>query len=104
MSSAPILTTCVYYSEHFKCVKEVADSIDSSDAVFIRVLQQLISDPEIEGKLCYIRPNFGFIPTAITSFGKSGVKLIELLAAFTRTLLPACFVKRQSGVRAVVPV
>ncbi|KAJ4429318.1 hypothetical protein ANN_26322 [Periplaneta americana] len=44
MPPAPILTrwgtwieACVYYSEYFKCVKEVVDSFDSGDAVSIRI-------------------------------------------------------------------
>ena len=34
----------------------------------IRVPKRLLSVPEIYGKLCYIRSDFGFLPAAINSF------------------------------------
>lgn len=84
---APILTrwgtwieACIYYSKNFKIVKEVVDSFDSSEAASIRIAQKLFSDSEIEGKLCFLRSHFGFLPSAITCLEKSGVTLVEQLA------------------------
>lgn len=93
---APILTrwgtwldACNYYCEHFEIVKKVIDSFDSDSAASIKISQDLLSHSEIQGKLAYIRSNFGFLPRIITSLEQRGCPMstqIELVKSVVSDL------------------
>ena len=79
---APVLTrwgtwldACNYYCEHFEIVKKVINSFDSDSAASIKVAQDLLSNSELQGKLAYIKSNFGFLPRIITSLEQCGCPL-----------------------------
>ena len=74
------LEACFYFCEHFQTVKSFVNSLSTEDARAIRTAQEVFKDDEMEGKLAYIKTNFGSLPSAIDRLQERGIALGNSIA------------------------
>ncbi|PSN31351.1 hypothetical protein C0J52_25994 [Blattella germanica] len=74
------LEACFYFCEHFQTVKSFVNSLSTEDARAIRTAQEVFKDDEMEGKLAYIKTNFGSLPSAIDRLQERGIALGKSIA------------------------
>jgi hypothetical protein len=65
----------MYYCDNFHAVKSAIDTLETQDAMAVRTAHDLFRDNEIEGRLAYIKANFGCLPPTITRLQEKGVTL-----------------------------
>lgn len=79
------IDACVYYCDYFQLVKRVVDSLEAQDARAIQIVQELFSDSEMQGRLAYIKANFGSLSTTITRLQERGVTLEKMISLVRTT-------------------
>lgn len=61
-------------------MKSFVNSLSTEDARAIRTAQEVFKDDEMEGKLAYIKTNFGSLPSAIDRLQERGIALGNSIA------------------------
>ena len=79
------INATVYYCNNFQAVKSVVAALESRDGKAIQRAQELFSDSEMEGKLAYLKANFGFLSSTIAKLQESGVKLVTSIGLVKET-------------------
>lgn len=78
------LNACMYYCENFKIIKQIVQSFDSEEAASIKIAQDMLSEPNIEGSLAFIKSNFALLTATITSLEKMGEEMVDSISLIKR--------------------
>ena len=80
------IVAAVYYAEHFDVFASVVDALDGSDAMSIRIVQELSKKTSLQADLAFIRAHFGSLPAAIEKLEKQGRTLTESTSILSEVL------------------
>ncbi|KAL4131839.1 hypothetical protein QTP88_009087 [Uroleucon formosanum] len=74
------LTAAVYYCDSYQTIKKIINKFDPNDASSIRTAQEIIGERSVEANLAFIKSNFSFLSSALTSLEEKGKPLSNSVA------------------------
>ncbi|XP_050530617.1 uncharacterized protein LOC126899610 [Daktulosphaira vitifoliae] len=74
------LTAAIYYCDSYETIKKIIDKFDPNDALSIKTAQEVMSERRVEANLAFIKSNFSFLFSALTSLEEKGKTLSKSVA------------------------
>ncbi|KAL4082609.1 hypothetical protein QTP88_029781 [Uroleucon formosanum] len=74
------LTAAIYYCDSYQTIKKIVNKFDPNDALSIRTAKEIIGERTVEANLAFIKSNFSFLSSALTSLEKKGKPLSNLVS------------------------
>ncbi|KAL4143990.1 hypothetical protein QTP88_006235 [Uroleucon formosanum] len=74
------LTAAIYYCDSYQTIKKIINKFDPNDASSIRTAQEIIGERSVEANLAFIKSNFSFLSSALTSLEEKGKPLSNSVA------------------------
>ncbi|KAL4100863.1 hypothetical protein QTP88_020892 [Uroleucon formosanum] len=74
------LTAAIYYCDSYQTIKKIVNKFDPNDALSIRTAKEIIGERTVEANLAFIKSNFSFLSSALTSLEEKGKPLSNLVS------------------------
>lgn len=74
------LTAAIYYCNSYQTIKKIINKFDPNDALSIRTAQEIIGERLVEANLAFIKSNFSFLSSVLTSLEEKGKPLSNSVA------------------------
>lgn len=74
------LTAAIYYCDSYKTIKKIVQKFDPKDALSIKTAQEVMGERTVEANLVFIKSNFSFLSSALTSLEEKGKPLSNSVA------------------------
>ncbi|KAG7157210.1 hypothetical protein Hamer_G010061 [Homarus americanus] len=91
------ISAVLYYASNLDKFQDILTSLDDKDSSAIHIVKELLQDRLLCNDLAFIASNYGNLPEAINTLGKSNMPLIDALKCFETIVADITQVSGEKG-------